>query len=77
MSKMYNVRIPDELANKVEDIAVDLDRSKSYIVKKALEEYISEYSQGLEALKRLKDKKGKIITDAEMRKRLGIKSTLR
>ncbi len=73
MSKMYNVRIPDELDDKVNDIAVDMDRSRSYIVKKALEEYISEYSQGLEALKRLKDKKGKTITDAEMRKKLGIK----
>jgi len=72
MSKMYNVRIPDELANKVEDVAVDLDRSKSYIVKKALEEYVSEYSQGLEALRRLKDKKDKTYTLDEAKKKLGL-----
>jgi RHH-type rel operon transcriptional repressor/antitoxin RelB len=72
MSKMYNVRIPDELSDKVEEIAGELDRSKSYIVKKALEEYISEYMDGLIALKRLNDKKDKIIPFKEMRKKLGI-----
>jgi RHH-type rel operon transcriptional repressor/antitoxin RelB len=72
---MYNVRIPDDLADKVEEIAQELDRSKSYIVKKALEEYAGEYADGLIALKRSKEK-GKILTDAEMRKKLGIKSSL-
>jgi RHH-type rel operon transcriptional repressor/antitoxin RelB len=72
MSKMYNVRIPDELSDKVEEIAGELDRSKSYIVKKALEEYISEYMDGLIALKRLNDKKDKIIPFKKMRKKLGI-----
>ncbi len=72
MSKMYNVRIPDELADKVEEIAEELDRSKSYIVKKALEEYASEYADGLIALKRSKDKNDKIITLKEMRKKFGI-----
>lgn len=72
MSKMYNVRIPDDLADKVEEIAEELDRSKSYIVKKALEEYASEYADGLIALKRSKDKNDKIITVKEMRKKLGI-----
>jgi RHH-type rel operon transcriptional repressor/antitoxin RelB len=69
---MYNVRIPDELADKVEEIAEELDRSKSYIVKKALEEYASEYADGLIALKRSKDKNDKIITLKEMRKKFGI-----
>jgi predicted transcriptional regulator len=32
MSKMYNVRIPDELSDKVEELAEEFDRSKSYIV---------------------------------------------
>jgi RHH-type rel operon transcriptional repressor/antitoxin RelB len=73
---MYNVRIPDELADKVEEMAQELDRSKSYIVKKALEEYAIEYAQNMVALKRLNNKKDKIITDAEMRKRLGIRSSL-
>jgi RHH-type rel operon transcriptional repressor/antitoxin RelB len=72
MSKMYNVRIPDELADKVEKIAKESDRSRSYIIKKALEEYAGEYLDGLIALKRLKDKKDKIITTEEMRKKLGI-----
>jgi len=76
MSRMYNVRIPDELADKVEEMAQELDRSKSYIVKKALEEYAIEYAQNMVTLKRLNNKKDKIITDAEMRKRLGIRSSL-
>jgi len=76
MSKMYNVRIPDELSDKVEELAEEFDRSKSYIVKKAIEEYIGEYTDAMIAKKRLEDKKDKIITDAEMRRRLGIKSSL-
>lgn len=76
MSKMYNVRIPDELSDKVEELAQEFDRSKSYIVKKAIEEYIDEYRDAMIAKKRLEDKKDKIITDAEMRRRLGIKSSL-
>jgi RHH-type transcriptional regulator, rel operon repressor / antitoxin RelB len=76
MSKMYNVRIPDELSDKVEELAQEFDRSKSYIVKKAIEEYIGEYRDAMIAKKRLEDKKDKIITDAEMRRRLGIKSSL-
>ena len=76
MSKMYNVRIPDELSDKVEELAQEFDRSKSYIVKKAIEEYIGECRDAVIAKKRLEDKKDKIITDAEMRRRLGIKSSL-
>ena len=75
MSKMFNVRIHDELAEKVEKIARDLDRSKSYIVKKALEEYVGEYADGLIALKRSK-RKGKILTNAEMIKKCISKSNL-
>jgi RHH-type transcriptional regulator, rel operon repressor / antitoxin RelB len=72
MSKMYNVRIPDEISDMVEELAEELDRSKSYIIKKALEEYIGEYRDGMIALKRLNDKSDKIIPFKEMRKKLGI-----
>ena len=71
MSKMYNVRLPEELANTVEEISRTTERSKSYIVKKALEIYAKEYYDYQVALDRLRDKDDRIISAAAMRKKFG------
>ncbi len=72
MSKMYNVRLPDELAGVMEDIAKTTDRSKSHIVRKALEIYAKEYYDYQAALDRLRDKDDKIIKSKDMRKKVGL-----
>jgi len=72
MSKMYNVRMPDELADMVGEIAKATDRPKSYIVKKALEIYVKEYYDYQLALERLRDKDDKIIKAPDMRKKVGL-----
>ncbi|HDT14727.1 MAG TPA: ribbon-helix-helix protein, CopG family [Firmicutes bacterium] len=72
MSKMYNVRISDELADKVEEMSHATERSKSYIVRKALEIYAKDYYDYQLALDRLRDKDDKIISSDDMRKKLGI-----
>ena len=71
MSKMYNVRIPDDLAVTVEEISKLTERSKSFIVKKALEIYAKEYYDYQVALDRLRDKDDKIISAPYMRKKIG------
>ena len=61
MSVVYNIRLPKELIDKVEEIAVETDRPKAYIVKKAIEQYLNEYVDYSIALDRLKNN----LTDIE------------
>ncbi|MDY6965788.1 MAG: DNA-binding protein [Halobacteriota archaeon] len=48
------------------------DRSKTYIIRKAIETYINEYSDYLVALERLNDKDDEIISGDELMGELGI-----
>ena len=43
-----NVRIPDELSNVLTKSAEYLDRSKGYLVRKALEAYLQELQEDIE-----------------------------
>ena len=72
MTRAITVRIPDELDRALEQHAKDLDRNKSYIIRKAVELYLQEYADYLIALERQRDKDDLILSADEMRKRLGI-----
>ena len=72
MTRAITVRIPDELDRALEQHAKDLDRNKSYIIRKAAELYLQEYADYLIALERQRDKDDLVISADEMRKRLGI-----
>ncbi len=72
MTTSITVRIPDNLANQIDELAVSLERSRAYLVKKAVEMYLSEYADYLIALERLRDKDDDIISEKEMRQSLGI-----
>ena len=65
-----SLRLPDDIHEQLEDIAEDTDRSKSYLIKKAIEQYLEEYADYQLALDRLNDKDDKIISSKELRKRL-------
>ena len=73
MSPSLTIRIPDDIARRLDDLARSLDRPKSYIVKKAMESYLEEYSDYLIAVNRLHDKEDAIITSRELRERLARK----
>ncbi len=64
------MRLPDEIHEQLEDIAEDTDRSKSYLIKKAIEQYLEEYADYQLAFDRLNNKDDEIISSDEMRKRL-------
>ena len=70
MSVSVSLRLPDEVASQLDDIATNIDRSKSYLIKKAIERYLDEYADYQIALDRLNDKDDEIIPSKEMRKRL-------
>jgi RHH-type rel operon transcriptional repressor/antitoxin RelB len=72
MSSSLTIRIPDDIARRLDALARSLDRPKSYIVKKAMESYLDEYSDYLIALDRLRDKDDATISSGELRRRLAL-----
>jgi RHH-type rel operon transcriptional repressor/antitoxin RelB len=70
MSKALSVRITDELALKLSEIAKETERPKSFHVQKALESYLSEIADLQVAYDRLLDATDPIISVEDMRKEL-------
>ena len=76
MSEAVSVRLPEDIAKRLNKLAKTLERSKTYIVKKALQEYIEEYEDYLIALHRLSDKEDAIITQEELVGNLGSQNSV-
>ena len=72
MATSITVRVPDNLVDQLDELAVSLERSRAYLVKKAMEMYLSEYADYLIALERLRDKNDDLISMREMKNLLGI-----
>jgi len=72
MSVAISIRLPDELAEHLKGIAKETDRPRSYIIQKAIEVYLEDYSDLQVALDRLRDKADVVITSKELRKSLGL-----
>jgi RHH-type rel operon transcriptional repressor/antitoxin RelB len=66
MTEAISLRLPDDIANRLDALAKSLERPKTYIVTKALREYIEEYEDYLVALHRLNDKNDRIISEKEL-----------
>lgn len=71
MSKSITLRLPEKVLEEIESLAKDLDRSKTYLIKQAIETYLEEYADYQIALDRLNDKDDEILTDEELRDCLG------
>ena len=72
MSTAISVRLPKEIAEQLDSIARETERSRSYIVQKALEFYIEDYADLQVALDRLHDKTDPVVSGKELRKSLGL-----
>ncbi len=72
MNTAISVRLPKELADRLDGIAKETERSRSYIIQKALESYIEEYADLQIALDRLHDRTDTVISGRELRKSLGL-----
>jgi RHH-type transcriptional regulator, rel operon repressor / antitoxin RelB len=72
ISTSVSIRLPDDVAKSLADLAETIERPKTYVIRKAIEEYLREYADYLIALERLNDKDDKIISDVEMTELLGI-----
>jgi len=70
MSIAISVRVPDELASKLSEIAKETERPKSFHIQKALEAYLTELADLQVAYDRLHDTTDPVISIGEMRKEL-------
>ena len=66
MSEPVSVRLPEDVARRLDRLAKSLDRPKTYIVTKALSEYLEEYEDYLVAVHRLNDKNDRVVTEKEL-----------
>ena len=71
MNEAVSVRLPGDLSERLDRIAKSLDRPKTYIITKALREYLEEYEDYLVALNRLNDKDDQIISKKALVEQLG------
>lgn len=71
MSTPISIRIPEELAKRLDGIVKETERPRSYIIQKALESYLEEYADLQIALDRLHDKTDEVVSGKELRKALG------
>ena len=72
MNTAISVRLPKTLADRLDSIAKETERSRSFIIQKALESYMEDYADLQVALDRLHDKTDPIISGKELRKSLGL-----
>jgi RHH-type transcriptional regulator, rel operon repressor / antitoxin RelB len=67
-----SVRLSSTNAKRLDRLSKVIERPKSQLINKALEEYLTEYEDYLLAIERLNDKNDKIVSEKEMRKKLGL-----
>ena len=70
MSEALSLRLPEDIAKKLDALAKTLERSRTYIVTKAIQEYLEEYEDYLLALHRLQDKNDAIVSEKDLVKSL-------
>jgi RHH-type transcriptional regulator, rel operon repressor / antitoxin RelB len=72
MGKVLNVRISDDLAERLEGLSSKTRRPKGFYVKELLEEHLAEYEDRYLALERLNEKNAKYYTTDEAEEVLGL-----
>ena len=72
MSTAISIRLPDAVAKKLDGVARETERSRSFIVQKAVESYLEDFAELQIALDRLRDASDAVISGKELRKELGL-----
>lgn len=72
MGTTISVRIPDELASQLSEIAKETERPKSFHIQKALEAYFDDLADLQIAFDRLFDKSDPVVSMHDMRKEIGL-----
>lgn len=72
MSSLISTRLPKETLKLLDEIAKELERSRTYLINKAIENYLAEYANYQIALDRLRNKDDEIISSGNLKKQLGL-----
>ncbi|MFO7871831.1 MAG: ribbon-helix-helix domain-containing protein [Kiritimatiellia bacterium] len=72
MSTAISVRLPNAVARKLGRVAQETERSRSFVVQKAVETYLDDFADLQVALDRLRDKSDPVLSGKDMRKSLGL-----
>lgn len=72
MSTAISIRLPDTVAKKLDTVAHETERPRSFIVQKAVESYLDDFADLQIALDRLRDNTDPIVSSKEMRTSLGL-----
>lgn len=72
MSTALSMRLPDGLAQELDQIAAETERSRSFHIQKALEAYLADFADVQVALDRLRDPKDPVVPSRDLRKSLGL-----
>ena len=72
MSTALSVRISDDLALKLSEIAKETERPKSFHIQKALESYLTEIADLQVAYDRLHDTTDRVMSVEDMRKEIAL-----
>ncbi len=66
MTEAVSVRLAENTARRLAELAQVLERPKTYIITKALQEYLEEYEDYLIAMHRLNDKTDRALSETEL-----------
>ncbi|MGA2616678.1 MAG: ribbon-helix-helix protein, CopG family [Thermoguttaceae bacterium] len=72
MSLVFSVRLPEELARELDEIAAETERPRSFHVQKAIGAYVREFADLQIALDRLRDQSDPVVSGRDLRKSLGL-----
>jgi RHH-type rel operon transcriptional repressor/antitoxin RelB len=72
MSIPISLRLPDKLAKELDNVSKETERSKSFHIQKAVEQYLADRVDLQIALDRLNDTTDPIISIKDMRKKLAL-----
>jgi len=72
MSTAISIRLPDVIAKKLSRVAKETERSRSFVITKAVETYLDDTADFQVAIDRLRDTSDPLISSSDMRKSLGL-----
>jgi len=67
-----SVRLSKSIADRLDGIAKETERTRSFIIQQALETYIEDFADLQVALDRLRNNRDEIISGKDLRKALGL-----
>jgi predicted DNA-binding protein len=72
MSQVINVNISDKMARELKNLSEETQQTKAFHIRKAVEVYVTKYSDYRIALRRLQNEADEIISNKQMKEFLGL-----